>query len=190
MLIDYRKIADSIDFFEKLGYQRVEAPWWVPPQIIEITRPEGYTEANDYYLAKNSKCLVASAEQSFLYMANQGLLPKGKYQATTPCFREEVQGPLKRKYFIKNELIITDTVNKNALSTIVEQAVAFFKTQVPDISKLSIVAINDTFDVEYAGVELGSYGIRSTPYLDWIYATGCAEPRLTRAIQNGNYQGK
>ncbi|NJO48259.1 MAG: hypothetical protein HC840_00925 [Leptolyngbyaceae cyanobacterium RM2_2_4] len=46
------------------------------------------------------------AEQSFLYMANQGMLPPGKYQAVSPCFRDEVQGPGRRKFFMKTSLSI------------------------------------------------------------------------------------
>lgn len=130
MLIDYRKIADSISFYEKLDFKRVEAPWWVPKEIMNITRPPDVSEDAAYFLSKNSKCLVASAEQSFLDMANQGLLPKGKYQATTPCFREEIQGALKRKYFIKNELIITDDPSEKSLQEVISQALDFFKTQV------------------------------------------------------------
>lgn len=30
--------------------------------------------------------------------------------------------------------------------------------------------------------ELGSYGIRECEYLKWIYATGCADPRLSKII--------
>jgi len=30
--------------------------------------------------------------------------------------------------------------------------------------------------------ELGSYGIRSCEFLDWIYATGVAEPRFSSLI--------
>lgn len=43
--------------------------------------------------------------------------------------------------------------------------------------------------LEYNGYELGLYGIRSSEFLDWIYATGCAEPRMSvikNMIKNGN----
>lgn len=187
MFIDYLKIASSISFYEKLGFKRVEAPWWVPKEIMQITKPKDSPEGSEYFLPKNNKCLVASAEQSFLYMYNQGLIPTGKFQATTPCFREEIQGPMKRKYFIKNELIITDNVNYDNLSLIIENSLSFFKTQVPNKKLLKVIKIEDTFDIEYDGIELGSYGIRSTHFLDWIYGTGCAEPRLTRAIQRSEF---
>lgn len=182
MFIDYKKISDSINFYDLHGFKRVEAPWWVPMEIMAITAPKG-KEGGDYYLPKNNKCLVASAEQSFLYLANQGLLPKGRYQATSPCFRDETQGPMRRKFFIKNELIITDVVNEEILHKTIELALNFFKTIVPNPDLLQIFEDNSGFDIEYGGIELGSYGIRSCSFLDWIYATGCAEPRLSRAIE-------
>ena len=45
--------------------------------------------------------------------------------------------------------------------------------------KIDIVKTEQGFDLEYNGIELGSYGIRSCEYLDWIYATGLAEPRMS-----------
>lgn len=33
------------------------------------------------------------------------------------------------------------------------------------------------------GIELGSYGIRTCDYLEYIYGTGCAEPRLSQTIK-------
>jgi hypothetical protein len=35
------------------------------------------------------------------------------------------------------------------------------------------------YDLECNGIEIGSYGIRSCEYLEWIYATGLAEPRMS-----------
>lgn len=189
MFIDYKKINDSILFYEQCGFHRLEAPWWVPETIVNITKPADAPKEN-YLLTKNNKCLVASAEQSFLYMANKGLLPKGKFQAVTPCFRDEIQGGLKRKFFIKNELIITDDVNEKALDKVIQQAFAFFATQVPNKELLKVVKIDDTFDIEYDGIEIGSYGIRETSFLKWAFGTGAAEPRLSLAIAEANFKRK
>lgn len=182
-LIDYSVMAKSIEHYEALGYRRVEAHWWVPEDIMMITAPKD-RESKDllYKLTKNNKCLVASGEQSFLYMANQGMLVPGKYQTVTPCFRDEIQGPLRRKYFLKNELINTETVNEDTLEIMIGAAMSFFRTVVPNKDLLKIVDTSDGHDIEYDGVEIGSYGIRSCAFLKWIYATGCAEPRLSRAI--------
>ena len=179
-MIDYQKLSDSVKFYEKLGYVRIEAPWWVSPEIMRITAPKDCVK--DYYLPNNRKCLVASGEQSFLYTAAKGRLPKGKYQTITPCFRDESIGILSKKCFMKNELIITDRVDKDMLMKIIEHAEDFFRTQVPDKNKLNVVSTDQGFDINYGVIEIGSYGIRSCEFLDWIYATGVAEPRLSRAI--------
>jgi len=42
---------------------------------------------------------------------------------------------------------------------------------------------NGIYDITYKDIELGSYGIRHCEFLDWIFGTGCAEPRLSY-IQN------
>jgi hypothetical protein len=185
VLINYYFLAKAEEFYTTHGFNQIQAPWCVPPTIMDITRPKDSLPSNDYYLPKNKKCLVASAEQSFLYLSNQGLLLPGLYQATTPCFREEIQGPMKRKFFMKNELIIVDPEKldpKYNLDWIIQVSLEFFKTVVPDSNLLQVVQTDIGYDIEYKGVEIGSYGERETSFVKWIYATGCAEPRLSWAI--------
>lgn len=150
-MIDYSIINKSISFYKNKGYSRVETPWLVPACIDDITRPK---TATPYELVHNHKRLVASGEQSFLYQNLKGFLPKGKYQTVTPCFRDEKVDFIHCKYFIKNELIITDNVSDKSLD-----------------------------DIVCDNIELGSYGIRSCPFLDWVYGTGCAEPRTSSLIK-------
>ena len=182
-MIDYFKIAQSIKYYEKKGFVRIEAPWWVSRDISQITKPKG---VEDFYIEKNKKVLVASGEQSFLYMANKGRLPKGQYQTVTPCFRDESIDREHKKCFIKNELIKTDSVRKKDLNKIVKLSYNFFKKYVPK-KNLIIEKTNIGYDInmiigEETSIELGSYGIRECEFLEWIYATGCAEPRLSRAL--------
>lgn len=179
-MIDYRKLADSVDFYADKGYVRIEAPWWVSKEILDITTPPDIKQV--YYLPTNKKCLVASGEQSFLYTAAKGRLPSGKYQTVTPCFRDESIGILSKKCFMKNELIITTDTLPATLDQAIQDSLSFFKTQVPNTSLLEVVKTDIGYDITYGGIEVGSYGIRHCQFLDWIYATGCAEPRLTRAI--------
>lgn len=175
-------------YYENLGYERIEAPWWVSKEILDITTPPDVEDV--YYLPNNRKCLVASGEQSFLYIAAKGRLPKGKYQTITPCFRDESIGILSKKCFIKNELIITDRVDLRTLGKIIRDSFSFFLSQVPNKSLLKVVKTLEGFDITYDGIEVGSYGIRSCHFLDWIYGTGCAEPRLSRAITISNKRRK
>ena len=178
-MIDYNKIGYSIEYYSENGFNRVEAPWWVSKEISEITKPPNI---NDYYIQLNKKCLVGSGEQSFLYMASKGRLPKGRYQCTTPCFREESIGLLNKKCFIKTELIQTQITTLSELEEIVDISLNFFSKFIIR-SHLSVIETVEGFDITAKGMELGSYGIRSHLYLDWIYATGCAEPRLSRIIK-------
>lgn len=194
-MINYQNLADSNTYYTDKGYTRIEAPWWVSEDIMNITKPDGHL----YYIPTNQKCLVASGEQSFLYMANKGRLPSGKYQTITPCFRNESIGRLHKKCFIKNELIITD-IKIDSLSTIIADAFFFFKNKIEqeklpldllqvtvdgeimpldyiEIAKPSII-----YDITYDGVEIGSYGYRECEFLKWVFGTGCAEPRLSRAL--------
>lgn len=179
-MIDYQKIADSIKFFETMSYTRIEAPWWVSPEISNITKPK---DAGNYYIPVNRKCLVASGEQSLLYTANKGRLPKGRWLTVTPCFRNESIGILSKKCFIKTELMITDQVTETARDLMISDAMEFFTKQVPNKNLLTVIKTEDGYDINYDGIEVGSYGIRSCEFLDWVYGTGCAEPRLSRAIK-------
>lgn len=175
-MINYNLIAKSNEYYEKNGFVRIESSWTVSEYIDNITRP---VNIQAFQLKHNGKCLVASGEQSFLYLYLKEFLPKGQFQTTTPCFRFESFDYLHSKYFIKNELIKTDVVNEQELLKIVQICFDFFKMYIPDCE---VIKTNIGFDIEYDGRELGSYGIRENEFLKWIYATGCAEPRLSKLI--------
>lgn len=186
-MIDYGKIDSAIRFYEEKKYIRLEAPWWVSQEIMDITRPKDQTNSN-YYINENKKCLVASGEQSLLYMANKGRLPPGKYQTTTPCFRNESIGVLNKKCFLKTELMVTDDTSTASLLKVIEDAMEFFKLELylndAPTELLELKDTDDGFDILYKGIEVGSYGIRECTFLKWVYGTGVAEPRLSRAINN------
>lgn len=182
-MIDYSNISKSILYYEGLGYQRIESPWTVTEDISRITKPQ---EKEDYKISNKKKVLVASGEQSFLYLYLKGFLPKGKFQTVTPCFRDEVFDTFHTKYFMKNELIVTDFVDQNTLVQAMYDAKHFYDDVLG--RSVDIVSTREGFDLVYKGIELGSYGIRHCDFLSWIYATGCPEPRLSQVkymINNG-----
>jgi len=190
-MIDYSLLGKSVEFYSSKGFQRVEVPWTVTREISNITKPIGAKEFR--LLHENDKVLVASAEQSFLYQYAKGFLPKGKFQAITPCFRFENFDCAHTKYFMKNELIITDfgpdEDAKHLLDQMISWAENFFRQHVPDINLLRITSPDmKSFDIEYDGTEIGSYGIRTCPFLKWIYGTGLAEPRFSNTIKRKNYE--
>lgn len=173
-MIDYKIIDNSIKFYEDNGFNRIESPWTVTKSISAITKPEGKI---DWEINGKNKVLVASGEQSFLYLYLKGFLPKGKYQTTTPCFRDEVFDQYHTKYFIKNELIVTDNVNQEELHKMIKICKKFFEKELKEDVEVRETEIG--YDIEVRGIEIGSYGIRGCEYLDWIYGTGVAEPRLS-----------
>ncbi len=178
-MIDYKILNDSLEFYEEKGFQRIESPWTVSEFVDNLTKPPDRTS---FQLKHNDKCLVASGEQSFLYLYLKGFLPAGQYQTITPCFRYESFDFLHTKYMMKNELIKTDVVNKAELQFIIHLALKFFEKFFPAES-LKIVGSDESYDIEVNGIELGSYGIRRCEFLTWIYGTGCAEPRLSSLIK-------
>lgn len=188
--IDYRKIGAAQEFYEKRGFTILDAPWWATRDIVKLT----FAEEPGFFLPHSNKYLVASAEQSFLYLAAKGLLPKGSHQATTPCFRYEPQGSLHRKCFIKTELIKTDDVSELVLEKMIAEAMEFFSKFLPaselSVEKTKAFKADINFDILCGGRELGSYGIRSCQFLDWVYGTGCAEPRLSAVEREVSQKNK
>ena len=176
-MIDYKILDESVKYYEACGFTRIETPWTVSKAIDDITKPK---DRINMQLKHNDKCLVASGEQSFLYQSLKGFLPKGKYQTITPCFRFEEFDETHTKYFMKNELIITDDVTGSELTKLVDTAMFFFRGRLPDC--YIECTGNQQFDIKVNNIELGSYGIRRTSFLHWIYGTGCAEPRFSSTI--------
>lgn len=179
--IDFSKLFTAKTFYEFSGFTWIDVPWTVDEDIANITKP---LECKNFIV--NGKCLVASAEQSFLQLSLKGdengvKLKPGKYAAMTPCFRDEsVLDRLHSPYFMKIELFQSIDVNMQYLGSMIEAAETFFKTY---CMKVLVAESEDGFDITTKqGIELGSYGIREYEGFKWIFGTGCAEPRLTRAI--------
>lgn len=176
-MIDYHLLSESISYYENHNFKRIEVPWTVSEYVDNITKPK---DVISFQLKHNNKCLVASGEQSFLYLYLKEFLPKGQFQTTTPCYRYESFDFTHSKYFMKNELIKTDITNTSELNKIVDICSKFFKKYLPN---LDIIDTDTGYDIMYKEYELGSYGIRECEFLKWIYATGCAEPRFYKIIK-------
>lgn len=186
-MINYDILSRSISYYEEKKFQRIELPWTVTKSISDITRPEG---GGDFTIKEKNKVLVASGEQSFLYLINKGFLPYGTYQGITPCFRDEPFDGMHSKYFLKNELIYffdentlrgleVDTIQVN-LDWMLYVAKGFFNS-------LGIQAEEKqtgqySYDLMYKDDELGSYGYRKCDFCSWIYGTGVAENRTSRIL--------
>lgn len=186
-MINYHIIADANTYYPNLGYIPIEVPWTVTKEISDITKP---IDKKDFALIhENNKVLVASAEQSFLYQYSKGFLPKGKFMSTSPCFRFENYDSWHHKQFIKTEIIITDVVSENMLKKLITQAFKFFSRHLPQEYLSKVQTSNSSWDINFNNIELGSYGFRSCNFLNWIYGTGVAEPRLSLTINNFKLHG-
>lgn len=176
-MINYELIGSAVKFYEMRGYQPIEMPWIANEKSMTATLPPGATITHcDLGL------LVGSAEQSFLQNVLEGKL-EGKYQATTPCFRNDAEDELHQKYFMKTELFLNEDVGPHTLKGVIQDALKFFKSQKVE-SEVKQLGHN-MFDIvdNIFGIELGSYGIREFEGHQWIYGTGCAEPRLSTILQ-------
>lgn len=173
-MIDYGRLDRSINFYETRGFSRIESPWTVTEAISNVTNPK---DTVDWKIQGKDKALVASGEQSFLYLYLKGFLPPGRFQTITPCFRNEPFDLYHSKYFIKNELIITDKVTTDELFDVISYCQSFFEGEL--CRKVDRVNTEKGVDLVVDGIELGSYGISSCEFLQWIYATGLAEPRFS-----------
>jgi len=184
-MINYSIIHNSTVYYETVGYKRIESPWTVSKEINSITKPVGVEE---YEILHNGKCLVASGEQSFLYLYVKGFLPKGKFQTVTPCFRSDHFGPYHTKYFLKNELIDTENANRAGLDRIIGSAFNFMANYFGS-ENLRVVKTDIGYDICYGEIELGSYGIRECEFLKWVYGTGLAEPRFSTVLNRIKING-
>jgi hypothetical protein len=175
--IDYVLLGEAQKFYAARGFQYIEAPWLVSTKATYPTKPP---ECKDFII--RSLALVGSGEQSFVQLMLDGNLEPGKYQTITPCFRDETTlSDSTRLGFMKLELIhISNSIND--LKDMICHATKFMKMHA-DI-RVQQMGYQNQYDIVTADeqqLELGSYGMREYEDLNWIYGTGCAEPRLSIA---------
>lgn len=173
--INWQRLMSAITYYSDCGYKFIDLNWCVDESTSAITKP---LSNKDFFI--NDKVLVASGEQSFLQMIIDGNLPKGKYCGITPCFRDDKPDELHSNYFMKVELIDTLEANKQSLDKMIACANSFFNNFI----QTKIIQTHDEmYDIEsLLHIELGSYGIRHYNDIVWVFGTGLAEPRLSKAI--------
>lgn len=177
--IDYGKIARAISYYCSKGYKYIEVPWFASQESIDVTRP-----ADARYFNTFAGMLVASGEQSFLEI-RKDLEADQKYVCATPCFRDENYSDIHQIHFFKVELIVARPKHPEwSLFQMIEDAEGFFKDNCHQSQRdIKRVPTEIGIDINLGKIELGSYGIREHQGFKWVYGTGCAEPRLSQAIQ-------
>jgi len=112
----------------------------------------------------------------------RNLMKPGKYQTTTPCFRDEKEyNELTRVAFFKTELIwYKPEDTRAAFEMVLNNALACF-FEISDVETFEAVETAEGYDIYCDGVELGSYGVREMKEYGhvWVYGTGLAEPRFS-----------
>lgn len=164
-MIEWGLLGSAIRFYEtKRGYNYVEVPWMVAPEIARQTFPGEPLWCGD-------EALIGSAEQGFLALEIE---PGAKLVACSPCFRNEpTVDELHRRWFMKVELYREG----HHLDAVLDDALAFF-----DVDEPEILGTADGVDLLINGVEIGSYGERTVGGRQWTYGTGLALPRYHVAI--------
>lgn len=181
--INWRAIAEAIDFYAEHKFEYVEVPWVVSHAAIYATLPKD----KQPFRTQKQSFLVGSAEQSFLQMMLEGKLPHGKFVTASPCFRDDDVDQLHFKDFFKVELIhrissLAPTHIASLTDIMMQSAVHFFSSRMSGKDSIQIVRTDIGSDICINGIEVGSYGYRTYYGYDWIYGTGLAEPRLSQAL--------
>jgi hypothetical protein len=192
----YSRLLQAIGFYAKHGYVWKDVDWAVRGEALSVTSPKrlALNECPSY----KGGYIIASAEQSFIEDQQQrvkqhglGIRDTNRYVTITPCFRdEEVYDDVHRPYFMKVELIDWGHTSGAYLHEMINLAEEFFS----EYLTVDVIENNEpdplfngpAFDIvsRRGRVELGSYGIRKHDSTGpWIYGTGCAEPRLSYAIE-------
>lgn len=198
--MDYGHLATAVDFYKERGYVYIpDVPWHVGRDAYYATKPSWAQDVH-YFEGKSgvlsfpshgtdNRFLVASGEQSFLQMMLDGQDLK-RHVCVTPCYRIERYDHWHLPYFMKVELINAQDTDRGHLYDMVHDAMSFFER----FFSIRTKEVGDSIDILEKGTraELGSYGIRERDIggkrYRWIYGTGCAEPRLSTAIQRWNSQ--
>lgn len=177
--IDYAIINLAASFYMYKGYTCIEVPWIISEEASKVTC---FNDERAFFTNNNSR-LIGSAEQGFIQLMLDGQKLKNDtlYFAISPCFRNEIEDMTHSKTFMKLELFYKsdniDLQNK-ICRKMIQDAKEFFSIKL--IETEEIITVDGT-DLEYNGLELGSYGIRTYKNLSWVYGTGVALPRITIA---------
>ncbi len=186
--IDYLLLGEALSEYKDRGYKYVEVPWMVPKKDIRATLPapipfiEAVLHLDDdddmaqtHYRSLGG--LVGSAEQGFLSMN----LPAGAYCGITPCFRHEPETNLfYQTGFIKLELFVN--TREAGWTRVMSDAEEVMSILLGDSARIVSVKTPEGADLTLGGIEIGSYGVRSTPeHGEWVYGTGLALPRFSVA---------
>jgi hypothetical protein len=184
-VVSWHRVSQAVSWYTSLGYKYTEVPWVIDDAPYNVTRPPG---APAYATLGGN--LVASGEQSFMQLMDNGIRV-GKSVCCTPCFRAEPEyDELHLPYFMKVELI-HKSGGKEDLHGMIGDAHNFFENCC-NIRCDVVIMPDDSYDIVdgRTGIELGSYGIRRWKDFSWVYGTGVAEPRTSQVVRKQKSENK
>lgn len=185
-LIDWNLLSQAQQFYSNIGYQYCEVPYIIPEQYGKITKPHDDRSfvLNNHLFEEQPHELVGSAEQGFIYLIYQNLLPNKKLHSITPCFRtEQYDKQFHLPWFMKCELFHYSNNIEDCLNML-KDAFDFYKQFINTNDSLDIITTSEsTWDINLNNIEIGSYGIRNIPHHTFIYGTGLALPRFSVATK-------
>lgn len=185
--VNYQTVSRAISLYASKGYKYVDTPWYVTAAAMSATLPSDRVGFSMWHPElPHDKFLVGSAEQGFLQLMLDGTIQPGSYCSAGPCFRDEpTVDELHRYSFFKLELIKIYAANEVPELLDVWKIAHLVKDVHADLywlgekskKQLRVVKTDVGYDLELAGVEVGSYGLREHNGHRWLYGTGLALPR-------------
>jgi len=175
--VDWKRLASALDWYEAAGFRKLSLPWHARQDVVDVTCPS----PDRCYSLGGFGTLVGSAEQSFMQMQFDGLLPKGRWVSLTPCFRHEpVFDDLHHPYFMKVELYSNEDPHEGLAVEFAGIARRFMAEL--GAPAIELVQTDIGYDLEIGGIEVGSYSTREHAGHVWTCGTGLAEPRFSQAL--------
>ena len=191
MNIDLALLHRAMMHYEEDGCHFATVPYLVDPDIMEFTCPPGVIDKRLTHF--DGKQYVASAEQSFLQMEKEGKLDGDDLippmLALTPCYRDEyILDEVHLNIFLKLEIFHYNPEEVRGVNWAYFWAESMQSFFAEEGLVTHIIATNIGYDViTEGGLELGSFGYRTSPKgVQYVYATGLAEPRASIAISEKN----
>lgn len=181
------RLARCQAFWQDYGYVAVSLPWIADADYTEATRPVGGVPQPELGPGR----LVASGEQSFLQLAHRQELPQAEaFVGWTPCVRKEpVFDATHHLYFIKVELFVPVVLEEGlrVVDDLLQGSLQWMgeELRAAGLSRAHLRVLEvapNQWDIELAGLEVGSYGLRQHFGIAYAYGTGCAEPRFSQAL--------
>jgi len=174
---DWALLAKALEWYERSGFRRIELPWHARKETVDVTCPC----PERAYPLKGLGTLVGSAEQAFMEAQFDGRLTKGRWVSITPCFRAEpVFDDLHLPYFMKVEIYSNEDAQEGLDLEFAKTARFFMRLH--GACPVDLVKTGEGWDLEIAGIEVGSYSCREHAGHRWTCGTGLAEPRFSTAV--------